>query len=221
MERLSPSQEDNSNESFPPLFIDDRDASSNLFGQLLNDDKDVGQFTEPLASTAALLERVSQFIPQIRDANKELDWNSESFIEIIDKNEDIDKSRKRKRESRPMIEMNLAMGILEERERKRPNFVTMLGEQSSDNFDDDTELDIELPNFTKQNIQRKNEEDNENAMLNIMGALFDVDDSDEEAEYGSDDEQEEEDKKSESGSEEEDDDDAERSSENKSQNDEN
>jgi hypothetical protein len=65
--------------------------------------------TTPMTSTRDLLNRAKMFLPQIHAANQGLDYNTTSFVEIIDRNDDVDSNKntkKRKHEqTQSIIEM--------------------------------------------------------------------------------------------------------------------
>ncbi|KAL0480752.1 hypothetical protein AKO1_006914 [Acrasis kona] len=134
---------------------------------------------KPMSSTSSLLSRARMFLPQIAEANKTLNADGGSFVEIIDKNANNAPSKKKSKN--PMIEMNIAMGVIEKKEK--PVLISSLENDSAppEPTADSTEFNLRMPNTTEDILSHKAAQDNERAVSNIMNALFDPDDNDEES----------------------------------------
>ncbi|KAL0487775.1 protein transport protein SEC13 [Acrasis kona] len=168
-----------------PQHLCDTDSHMN---NLMNVNGIQTKLVKPMASTSSLLSRARMFLPQIAEANKAINADGGSFVEIIDKNAGNAPPSKKKSKN-PMIEMNIAMGVIEK--KQNPVLITSLDDEGapSEPTTNSEEFNLRMPNSTEDILSQKAEQDNERAVSNIMNALFDPNDHDEDSDEDDDSEE--------------------------------
>jgi hypothetical protein len=74
---------------------------------------------------------------------------------------------------------NLALGVLEEKEKK-PKIITSIDGNENEELSDEETPELRLPNNTRDYLNKKEDVGNQTAVMNLMGALFNDSDEDEE-----------------------------------------
>ncbi|KAF3403240.1 hypothetical protein DPV78_003908 [Talaromyces pinophilus] len=116
-------------------------------------------------NSSDLLSRISSFLPQLQAANADIEQRlakGESLEDLI--LDDVkDAETEDGEEGKEYIEMNLGLGVLKEKKRKRQPGDISLGDESSSDSDNDEEND-------EVSLKESTEEDGEGQVLNeLMG----------------------------------------------------
>ncbi len=79
-----------------------------------------------------------------------------------------------------LIYQNLALGVFEEKEQK-PKIISSLDtNENEEDLSDEETSSLQLPNNTRNFLNKKEDIENQAAVMNLMGALFHESDEEEE-----------------------------------------